>query len=635
MNETSDSMNLKKVCLNVLSVSAVLFLLWAAVFGTLEPMYQMGIGMLLVFVYSFLKKPVQLPGSFKWVARIIDTIFIAIGSICIVYVIIFAEDLSWRLGNPTTIDLTVGTLGTIIILEFCRRTKNIPLAILGIFFALYALMGSYIPGEFGNSGFSVQRIVRFVWLSSEGVWGSITMLVAKVLLMFVFWGSLLQVTGAADFFMRLAFVLTRKVKSGPCLSAVVASSLVGTVVGSSTGNVVTTGPITIPLMKKFGFSPELAGAVESGSSTGGQIMPPVMGIGAFAMAEMSGIPYLQICVAAIIPAILYYVSIGTYVHFHALNVVDKQGKDFTQVENIESFADALKDRKFKLGFINFIPVVFLVFMLAQGWSLIAAGAVAIITTFLIGLILNRRLLLGSFVITCNRTIDVSRVLFSGAAGIGIVVGMISMTGLTIKLSNLVLSLGGGHLLLTLILVAITCIVLGMGMPTVAAYILVAIIIVPAIIDLGLDPLTAHFFAFYFSVLSAITPPVCAASLAAATIAGGSFLKTAFLATQVTVVAFFVPFLFAYDPAYLWNGSFPLIAYTLIKGIIATTCLSLAITGYINRRIGIKNRAMFLITAILFFVPVYRITDFAGFILLTAVVIFMLLKKPRLNLQQKI
>jgi len=332
---------------------------------------------------------------------------------------------------------------------------------------------------------------------------------------------------------------------------------------------------------------------------------------------------------------LYYVSIGTYVHFHALNVVDKQGKDFTQVENIESFADALKDRKFKLGFINFIPVVFLVFMLAQGWSLIAAGAVAIITTFLIGLILNRRLLLGSFVITCNRTIDVSRVLFSGAAGIGIVVGMISMTGLTIKLSNLVLSLGGGHLLLTLILVAITCIVLGMGMPTVAAYILVAIIIVPAIIDLGLDPLTAHFFAFYFSVLSAITPPVCAASLAAATIAGGSFLKTAFLATQVTVVAFFVPFLFAYDPAYLWNGSFPLIAYTLIKGIIATTCLSLAITGYINRRIGIKNRAMFLITAILFFVPVYRITDFAGFILLTAVVIFMLLKKPRLNLQQKI
>jgi len=246
MNETSDSMNLKKVCLNVLSVSAVLFLLWAAVFGTLEPMYQMGIGMLLVFVYSFLKKPVQLPGSFKWVARIIDTIFIAIGSICIVYVIIFAEDLSWRLGNPTTIDLTVGTLGTIIILEFCRRTKNIPLAILGIFFALYALMGSYIPGEFGNSGFSVQRIVRFVWLSSEGVWGSITMLVAKVLLMFVFWGSLLQVTGAADFFMRLAFVLTRKVKSGPCLSAVVASSLVGTVVGSSTGNVVTTGPITIP-----------------------------------------------------------------------------------------------------------------------------------------------------------------------------------------------------------------------------------------------------------------------------------------------------------------------------------------------------------------------------------------------------
>jgi len=190
-------------------------------------------------------------------------------------------------------------------------------------------------------------------------------------------------------------------------------------------------------------------------------------------------------------------------------------------------------------------------------------------------------------------------------------------------------------LLTLILVAITCIVLGMGMPTVAAYILVAIIIVPAIIDLGLDPLTAHFFAFYFSVLSAITPPVCAASLAAATIAGGSFLKTAFLATQVTVVAFFVPFLFAYDPAYLWNGSFPLIAYTLIKGIIATTCLSLAITGYINRRIGIKNRAMFLITAILFFVPVYRITDFAGFILLTAVVIFMLLKKPRLNLQQKI
>ncbi len=587
----------------IISVFLSICLITLVLFPVIKPMTHMGIALMAVIIYMVLRNPLKVKYIPLWVSTIIDVCFILATIISIGYVMIYHEQIIWRLGSPTPLDLTIAVIGTLVSFETCRRTKNIPLMILAIIFFLYALYGNIIPGTFGHAGFTISRVVRYVWLSSEGVFSAFTMLVVRLLFIFIFWGTLLHVLGVSKFFLRIAFLLTHRIRSGPALAGVVGSSLLGTIVGNAVANVVTTGPITIPLMKNRGISSEKAAAIEAASSTGGQILPPVMGIAAFAMAQMSGIPYINIMLAAIIPAILYYFCLAAGVHLESLKVFAKVKSDNDTIKKL-TWRKEFKDLDFIKGFAFFIPIIILVYLIVSGLSLPRSGVYTLFATIAIYFFLYpypKQLLL-KLVEACRQTVDNMLILFGAAAGVGILIGAITMTGIHAKVSESVLIIANESIILTLLFVAIASIILGMGMPTVAAYIIVALILVPALIKIGIPELTAHFFAFFYAVLSAITPPVAIASFAAASIAEANPYKVSLYAMMYAKVAILIPFIFVFNPAVLGQGNLGETLYTILSLLIGFTSLTIAIGGFINRKLLTISRLILAITGFLIITP---------------------------------
>lgn len=587
----------------ILSIFLPIYLITLVLFPIVKPMTHMGMAFIVVIFYMVLRNPLQIKRIPSVLSIIIDACFILAAIVSIGYIIIYHEQIIWRLGSPTSLDLTIAIMGTIVSFETCRRTKNIPLMILAIIFVLYALYGYIIPGTFGHAGFTISRVVRYVWLSSEGVFSSFTMLVVRLLFVFIFWGTLLHVFGVSKFFLRIAFLLTQKIRSGPALAGVVGSSLLGTIVGNAVANVVTTGPITIPLMKNRGISSEKAAAIEAASSTGGQILPPVMGIAAFAMAQMSGIPYINIMLAAIIPAFLYYWCLAAGVHLESLKVFAKV-KSNNNINNRLSWGKEFKDPDFIKGFAFFVPIIILVYLIVSGLSLPRSGVYTIFSTIAIYFILYPypKQILIKLVEASRQTINNMLILFGAAAGVGILIGAITMTGIHAKVSEYVLFLANESIILTLLFVAFASIILGMGMPTVAAYIIVALILVPALIKLGIPELTAHFFAFFYAVLSAITPPVAIASFAAASIAETNPYKVSLYAMLYAKVAILIPFIFVFNPAVLGQGSLGETVFTILTLLIGFTSITIAISGFITRKLLTISRLLLLMAGLLIITP---------------------------------
>ncbi|MBB5516134.1 TRAP transporter 4TM/12TM fusion protein [Rubricella aquisinus] len=480
--------------------------------------------------------------------------------------------------------------GTLLIMEMTRRVAGLALVVIATVFLCYVFLGQYLPGFLNSPAITWQRFFSQVY-TDAGILGPTTAVSSTYIILFIIFAAFLQASKVGDYFVNFAFAAAGRARGGPAKVAIFASGLMGMINGTSAGNVVATGSLTIPLMKKVGYHKKTAGAVEAAASTGGQIMPPIMGAGAFIMAEITGIPYTEIAIAAIIPAILYFVSIYFMVDFEAA----KLGMRGMREDELPKF------RKMVKQVYLFIPIIILIWALFAGYSVIRAGtyatAAAAVVSWLTPYKMGWRSILQAFDIAGKMSIQIIAV----CACAGIIVGVISLTGVGARFSNLLLGLAGVSQLLALFFAMCIAILLGMGMPTTAAYAVAASVVAPGLIELGIPALTAHFFVFYFAVVSAITPPVALASYAAAGISGSNPMETSVASFKIGIAAFIVPFMFFYNSALLMDGAFFEVARALVTAVIGVFLLSSGVQGWFVGaraawfvRVGLVVAALFMI-----------------------------------------
>ncbi|WP_175618773.1 TRAP transporter permease [Oceanobacillus kimchii] len=543
---------------------------------------------------------------------IIDWVLIAIAIFIALYIYINLEQLVFRFGvAPTTMDFIVSFLGLLLVLEITRRSSGWILPILAFIFILYSFAGPYLPGILNHNGYSLERFVTYVY-GLDGVFGVTTDVSSKYIILFIIFGAFLQMSGVGQYFIDVAFRIAGGLRGGPAKVAVVSSGLMGMINGTSAGNVVATGSLTIPLMKKTGYRPMFAAATEATASSGGQLLPPIMGAGAFLMAEITGIPYSEIIIAATIPAILYFVSVYFMVDFQAI----KSGMVGLSRDRLPNLKKLLK--KFYL----FAPVVLLIYLLVSGFSVIFAGTAGIIACFILSLF-NKETRMG-----LNKVLEALELgmknaiqLIAIVATAGIIVGVIALTGIGQRFSSMLLTIADNNLIIALIFAMLISIILGMGMPTTAAYAVAASVIAPGLVNIGIDPIIAHMFVFYYAVISAITPPVALAAFAAAGISGTNPMKTSVEAFKIGLAAFIVPFMFFFSPELLLeSGTIAEIVLSVITALIGVYLLSAAVQGWIFGKIASwYSRIIVLLAAIMFMLSGIQ-TDIIGVVMVGAVLV---------------
>lgn len=615
---------IKKIIFS-LAIFLSIFHLYTGGFGLLTPMIQRSVHLYLVLILVFLLYPLP----FKKVGRTFDYIAIALSIASAIYIFRTYETLLHRIGDTSIMDVFFGVVTIILVLEATRRVTGWILALIGVVFIFYSYFGAYFPGVFESSNMSTNRFISLVFLSSEGLWGSTLAIAATFVALFVIFGAFLNATGAGKVFIDLAYFFGGRYRGGPAKVAVISSALMGTVSGSPVANVSSTGQFTIPLMKKIGYKPKVAASIEAVASTGGSIMPPIMGAGAFVMAEMTGISYGEIIIAAAIPAILYYLSVYFYVDLEAAK------------DNLKGLSKAeLPDFKktFMAGFHLYIGLGVLIYLLVINQSSPMYSAFWSIVALVV-----------SYVVVYFKQIDWSflpNALVDGAKGMllttvacataGIVVGVVNLTGIGVTLTTLMVNIGGTSLILTLIVTMIACIIMGMGLPPTAAYILLGVLTAPALVKLGIEPLYAHMFVFYFSCLAPITPPVALASFTAAGIADSDPLKTSITSAKIGLVAFIIPYMFIFGPALLAQGTILEIGWTFIMACLGVFVLAIALTGWYKRNLIWYERLWALVTALLL-ISAEVITDFIGMGLFAGliVLIYTTRKQERIVLQMNV
>ncbi len=498
--------------------------------------------------------------------------------------------------------------GVALIMELTRRVAGLALVIIAAVFLVYVFAGQYLPGFLNSPAISWQRFFSQVY-TDAGILGPTTAVSSTYIILFIIFAAFLQASKVGDYFVNFAFAAAGRSRGGPAKVAIFASGLMGMINGTSAGNVVATGSLTIPLMKKVGYEKKTAGAIEAAASTGGQIMPPIMGAGAFIMAEITGIPYTDIAIAAILPAVLYFVSIYFMVDFEAA----KLGMRGMREDELPKFRDMAR-RVFL-----FLPIIILIAALFMGYSVIRAGTLATLSAAVVSWLTPYRMGIRSTVKAFEIAGVMSIQIIAVCACAGIIVGVISLTGVGARFSNLLLGLAAASQLLALFFAMCIAILLGMGMPTTAAYAVAASVVAPGLINLGIEPLTAHFFVFYFAVVSAITPPVALASYAAAGISGANPMETSVASFRIGIAAFIVPFMFFYNSALLMDGTWPEVIQAGITAIFGVYVLSSAVQGwFMNTRIAWFIRAG-LIVAALCMISGGLITDLVGVGLFIAMV----------------
>ncbi len=598
--------------LQILAIGTSLYHLYIAFFGVPISIRHRPIHLLLVFVILFLSYPSK--GKDKFLSKIpfSDWILVIFTALSTGYLIFSADRLMIRMPFVTSLTLWEYILGItliLLILMAVYRVIGLSLTVLGSLFLLYGYFGKFLPGPLWHKGYSLGRIVEILYLTLDGVWSIPIHVTSTFVFLFILFGCFLRVSGASDFFTDISHTLTHKSAGGPAKCAIVASSLMGTVSGSSTANVVTTGAFTIPAMKKAGYSPSFAGAVESVSSTGGQIVPPIMGAAAFIMAEFTGIPYIRIMIYALVPALLYYLGVYVMVHIEAL----KKGlKAF-----VGEKPPALKSILLSRGYL-FIPVITIIYFLVQGYTPLRAAFYAIfILLFLVFLFSKNKKGFPKMVLRgLEEAPKVVVPVTAACACAGIVVGIISLTGLGQRVTSIILVASQGILPAALFLTMILAIVLGMGMPTSSAYIIMAALLAPALIKMGVPLIAAHMYIFYFACLSAITPPVALASYAAASLAGASPAKTAYTALRLGLAAYIVPYMFVYHPSLLLIGDFYIVIVTIISAICGILALGTAVQGWLYGKISIIFRILLFTSALLLIWPELFTSIFGAVMLIT-------------------
>jgi len=500
------------------------------------------------------------------------------------------------------------TAGSAMIMELTRRVAGLALVIITGVFLLYTFTAHLMPGILAvTNAYTWQRFFGHVY-SDAGILGPTTAVSSTYIILFIIFAAFLQASKVGDYFVNFAFAAAGRARGGPAKVAIFASGLMGMINGTSAGNVVATGSLTIPLMKKVGYHRKTAGAIEAAASTGGQIMPPIMGAGAFIMAEITGIPYTEIAIAAIIPAVLYFVSIYFMVDFEAA----KLGMRGMREDELPKFNKLVRQ------IYLFIPIVILIVALFMGYSVIRAGTLATVAAAVVSWLTPHRMGLRSILKAFELAGIMSIQIIAVCACAGIIVGVISLTGVGARFSALLLDLAGVSQLLALFFAMCIAILLGMGMPTTAAYAVAASVVAPGLVQLGIPTLTAHFFVFYFAVLSAITPPVALASYAAAGISGSNPMETSVTSFKIGIAAFIVPFMFFYNSAILMDGSWVEVTRAALTAIFGVFLLSSGVQGwFMGARSAWFLRAGLVLSA-LFMISGGLITDLIGIALFAGI-----------------
>lgn len=611
----------------IVSVLFCLFQLYATLTGSITAQILRASHLAFVQLLAFLLFPPTKKSprnTLPWY----DVLLGILGAACWLYIVVNFQSIVRRTGAYVPLDIAIGILGILILFESCRRIVGIPILVIAAVFILYALCGRYMPGFLNHRGYKISRVVTHLFYNTEGIMGIPIGACSTFIFLFILFGALLEKTGIGQFFIEICNAIAGGASGGPAKVAVLTSALLGTVSGSSVSNTVGSGSFTIPMMKKLGYKGEFAGAVEAAASTGGQLMPPIMGAAAFLMAESLGLPYITIVKAAIIPAILYFTGIFMTVHLEA----HKLGLKGLPREELPKFLPLLLKRGYMI-----LPLVVIVAFLCMGRTAVYAALMGILACLLIGL--------ASSVVDVIQgnppkftMKDIVEVMTAAARNIisvaiacamaGIIIGIVTLTGIGLKFGAGLISISGGVAFITLFLTMISSIILGMGAPTTANYLITSTITASAIIALGFKPLAAHLFAFYFGIIADITPPVALAAIAGAAIAKAKPIKTALNATKLAIGAFIIPYVFVYNPQMLlidttiWNA-LP-ICVTALIGMFA---LSAALEGYCFRHESILERAIFAAAGIMCILPTHS-TDIIGIAILAALIVFQLVMKKK-------
>ena len=599
----------------IVAICMSAFQLMTAFIGALPAMEQrsahLGFALVLIYLQSCLK-------SKKAIGKIIAMIMLIAALFTSVYAFFWWEDMNGRVAMPEQIDLICAAILTIAILDATRRRLGNVLAGLGLLFILYARFGNYLPSAISHRGYSFQRIFSFIYMDTFGAYGQVLGISATYIFLFILFGSFLEYSGAGKFFIEIATAAVGKSKGGTAKVATIASCLFGMVSGSAPANVMAVGPLTVPMMEKSGYDKRFAGAVVSVAGTGGQFMPPIMGSAAFIIAETLGISYLKVATAALIPGFLYYLAIIFAIDCRS-NKLRMKGLD--EVPN--------GWQVFKRDFYLAVPLLILLYGLAIArWSPIKSGLYGIIAMFIVSWFrkdtrMTPKKIFAAFEGAAKGALDVVVV----CALAGIIIGMLSMTGLSLKFSSLLVSLAHGKLIILLLLTMVAGLILGMGMTTTSVYIVLSVLVAPALVEMNVPILAAHMFVFYFGILSAITPPVATASYAAASVAKDDPMKLGFVAWRLGLSGYILPFIFIYSPQLLMVGSAMEIILATVTAIVGVFALSLALEGYFRYEINIVFRIMLFAAALLL---IYSgiVTDLIGLGIILAVTVPQIIKSRK-------
>ncbi|UOE56819.1 TRAP transporter permease [Bacillus sp. CMF12] len=595
-----------------------LFHLYTGVFGMLTAQLQrsihLGFALALIFLlFPARKKDRGRNHKVAWYDIILAILGIAVGA----YWPLFIDEIVMRAGRLTEIDFYVGLIAVLLVLEATRRAVGLPITIIAVIFLAYAMFGPYMPAFLAHRGLDLERLVQTMFFTTEGILGTPLGVSATFIFLFLLFGSFLVKTGVGQYFNDLAVSIAGKRTGGPAKVAIFSSALQGTISGSSVANVVTSGSFTIPMMKKLGYKKEFAGAVEATASTGGQIMPPIMGAAAFLMVEFigGGITYWDIAKAAAIPALLYFAGVWIMTHFEAKRVGLRGLKD----EEMPNRKEVLK----KIYLL--LPILAVIILLMSGMSVIRAALWSIVITVAVSMI-SKETRIG-FRDAIDALVDGARTALGVAAATaaaGIIVGVVVKTGLGLKMANGLLDLSGGLLIPTLMLTMVAAIILGMGSPTTANYVITSTIAAPAIILLGVPDLSAHLFVFYFGIVADVTPPVALAAFAAAGVSGGDPIKTGVTASKLAIGAFIIPYMFVLSPELLMiDTTWYYLIWVVFTALAGMMAIGAGVIGYWLRKLNIFERLLGIAGGLLLIYP-EGVTDIVGlviFILLIALQVF--------------
>ena len=587
-----------------------LFQLYTAGISPLTAMYQRSVHLVLIMVITFaLNPPTKKASRDRFDIYMAMDWFLILVAFCVgTYIWVEFDAIIERQGDWTRLDVFLGIVTTLLVMEATRRAIGLFMSIIAALFLIYAYFGPYMPDLFAHKGYTVERISTTLYLTTEGIWGLPVGVAATFVFVFVLFGAFLERSGGGDFFIDLAYSLTGRMTGGPAKTSVVASGFMGSVSGSAVANVVTTGSFTIPMMKRVGYRPHVSGAIEAAASTGGQLMPPIMGAGAFLMAEFTNTSYLHIIKIAIVPAILYYLSVLFFVHFEA----KKEGFIPSAKEDLPKLWVTLRD-----GLHFLIPVGVLIYVLVNNYSPMMAGFIAVVSTVAAAMVRKSTRLSLRDIFEALESGAKKAVMVSVACGCaGIIVGCVSLTGLGLKFSSMVVSLSAGSPFLAIMLIGAASLVLGMGLPVTASYIVLVILAGPALMELGLPILVAHMVVFWYSQDANVTPPVALASFAGAGLAGASPMRCGFSSWKIAKGLYIIPVVMAYRPL-LGNGPPGQVILTMVLTALGLVAFTACMEQYLLRKLSIIETGILGLTALAMFWPIYWLS-IAGAVLFLAI-----------------